>query len=213
GLPLFRVWVPVIVYQLQLEPQSRMTTFHHLLRHQILDAAVSSGAESPLDLQFKVIVLPDCNDVATARTRFTLIGHALDNALFDYPSLLRHTFSAKPTPAIPSLAVKEQLPAGSLFRPCERVRRGSRNDLTPSRRLFLRGRVNREAEQQAQQHQTCSNTVEPSHFRGEWINNSETHINSLLVDVGSAHKFSCIKTEKFLLQRLLLRVQPIELQY
>src|SRR5262249_1103928 len=161
-----------------------MTTFHHLFRDQILDAAVSSGADSILDLKFKVVVLPDRNDIAGVRTRFTLVRHTLDGALLDHPATFRHSFSAKSTPAVPSLAIEEQLPSSSFFRRRERVRKRGCNGLASRRRLFLRGRFSRETEHQAYQHQTCSHTKHTlSHFRCKRFNYSKAHNASLLIIV------------------------------
>src|SRR5262249_4176174 len=111
-----RVRMLIIVQHLHFKPQSRVAALHHIFINKILDAAVSSGTDAPLQLQFKVIVLPYRYDIAALFTLFAVAGYVFDCAAFNRPALVRHLFSSKPTPSVPCFAIEQQLPSCRFFR-------------------------------------------------------------------------------------------------
>src|SRR6266571_1501094 len=119
--PCFRVRMTFVVEYLHLEPQTRITALHHVLIDQILDAAVCTGADAPFELQFKIIVLTDGNQVAALLALLALPGQVFDRTFLDRPTFARYLIATEPAPAVPGLAVKQQLPARSFFSRRERV--------------------------------------------------------------------------------------------
>ena len=86
-----------------------------LFGNEVLDAAVPSGSDAPLELQLKVVEFINCDDVAAAQRVATVFSQKLQAAVFHHPSLLREFLLLKATPASGGFPVKEQFPTGGLL--------------------------------------------------------------------------------------------------
>src|SRR5262249_13527253 len=103
---LFRVRMPFIVEDLHFESHSGVAALDHFLSNKVLDATVSSGADAPLKLQFKVRVLINGDDVAAILALLAVPPAMLDRAVRNTPAFFRELVSSKPAPAVCSPAVK-----------------------------------------------------------------------------------------------------------
>src|SRR5262249_26827358 len=112
---LFRVRMPFIVEDLHFESHSGVSALDHFLSNKVLDATVTSGADAPLKLQFKVRVLINGDDVAPILALLTVSPAVLDRTVLNTPAFFRELVSSKPAPAVCSPAIKQQLPPRSLF--------------------------------------------------------------------------------------------------
>src|SRR3954451_18223362 len=119
-----RVGMPLVVQDLHLVPDTRVTRAAGRFRNQVLEAAVAAGCELPLERQLEVAVLAGGDDV-TADSWLLALGALLDGAVDTRPPGGREGGRVVAAPPLGGLAVEQQLPSRRLFRCGEGIWRNS----------------------------------------------------------------------------------------